>query len=178
MTHPACFATRRPPDDDRSRLVCGDCGFVDYQNPKVIVATIARWEGQVLLCRRAIEPSLGLWTLPAGHLERGETAEEGALRETREETRALVAIDGLLGVYSTPEIAQVEIVYTAQILYPEFGPTPESSEVRLFEPREIPWDELAFDSVRWALERWLNLASADAPTATPLISPDDATLAS
>ncbi len=155
MHHPPCFELKRPADDDRTRLTCRDCGFIDYRNPKVIVATVAVWDERVLLCRRAIPPRVGFWTLPAGHLERGETVEDGALRETREETRAIVALDGLLGVYSAPEIGQVEIVYSARLLYPEFGPTPESLEVRLFAPEQIPWDELAFDGVRWALERWL-----------------------
>ncbi len=155
MHHPPCFEPKRPADDDRTRLICRDCGFIDYRNPKVIVATVAVWDEHVLLCRRAIPPRVGFWTLPAGHLERGETVEDGALRETREETRAIVALDGLLGVYSAPELAQVEIVHLARLLYPEFGPTPESLEVRLFAPTEIPWSELAFDGVRWALERWL-----------------------
>jgi ADP-ribose pyrophosphatase YjhB (NUDIX family) len=148
------FQRRVPEGDDRDRLVCGDCGFVAYENPKIVVGSVVIEDGRVLLCRRAIEPRRGFWTLPAGFMEMGETAEEGAAREAWEEARAKLALEGVLGVYSIARIGQVQVIFRARLAEPGFAPGPESLDVRLFEWGEIPWDEIAFPSVRWALQDW------------------------
>src|ERR1700684_2585635 len=152
------FERRTPEGDDRERLICADCGHIDYQNPKVIVGTVVALDGKVLMCRRAIEPRRGFWTLPAGYLELGETLEEGAVREAFEEAEAVIAIDGILGVFSIARIGQVQVIFRARFAEagpPVFGPGEESLEVRLFRPDEIPWGEIAFPSVHWALNAWL-----------------------
>ncbi|CAA7613226.1 NUDIX hydrolase [Magnetospirillum sp. UT-4] len=141
-----------PPGDDRERLVCGDCGFVLYENPKIIVGAVCTWGERYLLCRRAIEPRLGFWTMPAGYMELHETTEQGALREVWEEARAQAEIDGLLAIYSIPEISQVHIIYRARMTTPDHGPGPESQDVALFDWADIPWDDLAYPNVRWSLE--------------------------
>jgi ADP-ribose pyrophosphatase YjhB (NUDIX family) len=146
--------TRIPEGDNRPRLVCDDCGFVAYENPKVVVGSVTRWDGRILLCRRAIEPRRGFWTLPAGYLELHEETAAGACREALEEACARIEIDGLLAVYNIPRLSQVQLIYRARLLDGEIAPGPESLEVRLFAPEEIPWDELAFPSVRWALEQY------------------------
>jgi ADP-ribose pyrophosphatase YjhB (NUDIX family) len=144
-----------PDGDTRARLTCPECGFIAYENPKVVVGSVASHDGRVLLCRRAIEPRAGFWTLPAGFLEMGETAEQGALREALEEARAALALEGILGVYSIARIGQVQVIFRARLIDPEaIGPTEESSEVGLFTWNEIPWDTIAFPSVRWALGHW------------------------
>jgi len=144
--------TRRVPDgDDRPRRVCDHCAFVDYENPKVVVGSVVRVGDGVLLCRRAIEPRRGFWTLPAGFMELGETVEEGAKREAWEEARARLRLTALLAVYSIPRIGQVQIMHLAELETPGFEPGPESLEVRAFGWDEIPWEELAFPSVHWAL---------------------------
>jgi ADP-ribose pyrophosphatase YjhB (NUDIX family) len=140
-----------PSGDTRVRAVCDTCGFVNYVNPKVVVGTVATWNDRVLLCRRAIEPRKGFWTIPAGYLEEHETAQDGALRETREEAGAEVAIDALLAVYSVRRISQVQLIYRARLASPELAPGAETAEARLFAWNEIPWSELAFPSVAWAL---------------------------
>lgn len=149
------FARRTPDGDDRERLVCTECGFVDYENPKIVVGSVVSAEGGLLLCRRAIEPRKGYWTLPAGFLELNEAPEEGARREAREEACADIAIDRLLAVYSIPRISQVQLMYRARLNTPASGPAfavgPESLEVRVFTWEEIPWSDLAFPSVLWAL---------------------------
>ncbi len=150
-----------PAGDTRERLTCPECGFIAYENPKVVVGSVAVTGERVLLCRRAIEPRLGFWTLPAGYMEMGETAEHGALREALEEANARLAIEGLLGIFSIARIGQVQIIFRARLLDPEnIRPTAESSEVGLFSWDEIPWPELAFPSVHWALTTW---RSATAP---------------
>ena len=141
-----------PPGDDRPRLVCGDCGFVNYVNPKVVVGAVVTWNNKFLMVKRAIEPRRGYWTIPAGFLEVGETVEAGAVRETWEEARARITIDALLGVYSITRIAQVYLVFRAHMLAEAFAPGPESEDAALFEWDDIPWNELAFPSVHWALE--------------------------
>lgn len=150
----ARFERRIPTGEDRERLVCGTCGFIAYENPKIVVGSVVADAGRVLLCRRAIEPRRGFWTLPAGYLELGETVEEGALREAREEARATLALEGVLAVYSIARIGQVQIIFRARLASPGFSPGPESLEVRFFEWEEIPWSEIAFPSVRWALRAW------------------------
>ncbi len=142
-----------PDGDDRLRRVCGDCGFIDYQNPKVVVGAIVTFEDQILLCRRAIPPRVGYLTHPAGHLERGETAEEGAIRECWEEARARIQIHSLIGVHSTPEAGVVEIIFGARMMEAAFGPGPESQDVALYRLDAVPLGELAFPTTRWGLER-------------------------
>ena len=141
-----------PEGDDRERLVCGDCGFVLYENPKVIVGAVCTWEDKYLLCRRGIEPRLGYWTMPVGYMELHETTEQGALREVWEEAQARAEIDALLAIYSIPEISQVHMIYRARMTSPDFAAGPESLEVGLFTWEDIPWADLAYPNVRWALE--------------------------
>lgn len=138
---------RVPHGDDRERHVCPDCGFIHYLNPKVVVGTIPVWGEQVLLCKRAIEPRYGLWTLPAGFMEEGESLEEGAARETLEEAMARVRVGQLYVTLSLPEISQVYVMFLAELKDLDFGPGPESLEVRLFTEAEIPWNELAFRTI-------------------------------
>ena len=145
---------RIPEGDDRERLVCPDCGFIAYENPKIVVGSVASWQDRVLLCRRAIDPRKGFWTLPAGYLEQNETTEAGALREAWEEARARLTLDGLLAVYNIPRISQVQLIYRARLTDPAVAAGPESAEVGLFDWGEIPWDDLAFPTVRWALTQW------------------------
>ena len=148
------FDRRVPEGEDRERLVCADCGYVAYENPKIVVGSVVEVEGRVLLCRRAIEPRAGFWTLPAGYMEMGETAEEGALREAWEEARARLALGGLLAVYSIARLGQVQLIFRATLAEPGFAAGPESLDVRLFAWEDVPWDEIAFPSVHWALRAW------------------------
>lgn len=152
MKGPSVMAV--PEGDDRERLTCPDCGYVAYENPRIVVGAICVWEGRFLLCKRAIEPRLGFWTPPSGFLEMGESAEDGAIREVWEEARAKVRLDGLLALYSIPPIGQVHLVYRAHLIAPNFAPGPESLDVGLFAWDEIPWDDLAFPNARWSLEHW------------------------
>ncbi|MBL8708916.1 MAG: NUDIX hydrolase [Rhodospirillaceae bacterium] len=145
------FENRVPAGDNRLRQVCTDCGFVAYENPKVVVGAVVTHEDRILLCRRAINPRRGFWTLPAGYMELHESAETGAMREAWEEARARIAIEALLGAYTIPRLSQVQLIYRARLTDPAISAGPESLEVGLFTWREIPWDELAFPSVRWAL---------------------------
>lgn len=140
-----------PAGDDRPRYVCEACATIHYQNPKIVAGCLPTWNGRLLLCRRAIEPRYGLWTLPAGFMENGETLEQAAARETWEEARARVGKMTLYGVFSIPYISQVYIMFRAGIEEESFAPGPESLEVRLFGEHEIPWDELAFPVVRRTL---------------------------
>jgi ADP-ribose pyrophosphatase YjhB (NUDIX family) len=141
-----------PAGDDRERLICGDCGFVLYDNPKIIVGAVCTWQDRYLMCRRAIEPRLGFWTMPIGYMELGETTEQGALREVWEEACATAVVDGLLAIYSIPEISQVHMIYRARMVTADHAVGAESLEVGLFSWDEIPWDHLAYPNVRWALE--------------------------
>jgi ADP-ribose pyrophosphatase YjhB (NUDIX family) len=147
------FQRRVPPGDDRPRRVCRDCGFVDYRNPKVVVGAVVVHGERVLLCRRAISPARGSWTLPAGHLERGETAEEGAVREAWEEAGARIEIEALLGVHTSAAAGVVHVLYCARLESPHVVPGPESLEVRLVPWGAVPWRLLAFPADAWALER-------------------------
>lgn len=167
---PAGPSVRSIPDgDSRERLVCPDCGFISYDNPKVVVGSVAVWEEKILLCRRAIPPRTGLWTLPAGYLELNETTEAGAAREAWEEARARIAIDGLLAVYNIARIGQVQLIYRALLESPDVAAGEESQEVGLFEWDGIPWDEIAFPSVNWALGHYRESAGRplEAPRANP-----------
>jgi len=146
---------RRVPDGDSlPRDVCAQCGAIHYQNPKIVVGCLPEWGECVLLCRRAIEPRHGLWTLPAGFLENGETLTSGALRETLEEADARVAVGELYTVISLPQINQVYMMFRARLLDLDFGPGPESLEVRLFDESEIPWESLAFRTIARTLRNY------------------------
>lgn len=147
---------RQPPDDNRDRHVCTACGEIHYQNPKLIVGALPIWEDRVLLCRRAIEPRHGLWTLPAGFMENGETTAEAAARETLEEANARVRIGELYTLYNLPYISQVHLLFRAELLDLEFFPGVESLEVRLFTEQEIPWETLAFRPVRYTLQHYFS----------------------
>ena len=147
---------RVPPDDNRERHVCTVCGEVHYQNPKLIVGALPEWQDQILMCRRAIEPRLGLWTLPAGFMENGETTAEAAARETQEEANARIVIGDLYSMYSLPYINQVHLLFRARLLDLDFGPGQESLEVKLFSEADIPWDEIAFRPVRFSLEHYFS----------------------
>ncbi len=145
------FTVSTPAGDTLPRQLCDHCGFVAYDNPKIVVGAVVRHERQILLCRRAIEPSRGRWTLPAGYMEHGESPEEGAAREAYEEATAEISIERLLAVYTIRRIGQVQLIYRAGLQVPSFAPGPESEAVRLFAEDALPWDELAFPSVQWAL---------------------------
>ncbi len=145
---------RIPPDDNRTRHVCTNCGEIHYQNPKLIVGALPEWQDKILLCRRAIEPRHGLWTLPAGFMENGETIAEAATRETLEEANARIAIGDLYSIYSLPYINQVHVLFRAKLLALDFWPGPESLEVKLFTEAEIPWNEIAFRPVRFSIEHY------------------------
>ncbi|HEX6978813.1 MAG TPA: NUDIX hydrolase [Alphaproteobacteria bacterium] len=158
---PAGPSIRAVPDGDtRERLICPDCGFVQYDNPKIVVGAVVRWQDKVLLCRRSIMPRKGFWTLPAGYLELNESAMDGARREAWEEARARIAIDGLLAVYNIPRLSQVQLIFRARLETPDIAAGPESEEVGLFGWDEVPWHELAFPSVRWALNHWREVGEA------------------
>ncbi|MBI5429366.1 MAG: NUDIX hydrolase [Nitrosomonadales bacterium] len=145
---------RLPPDDNRHRHVCTACGEIHYENPKLIVGAVPVWQDKILLCRRAIEPRHGLWTLPAGFMENGETTAEAAARETLEEANARVAVGELYTLYNLPHINQVHLLFRAELLDLDFSPGAESLEVRLFAEDEIPWDTLAFRPVRFTLQHY------------------------
>jgi ADP-ribose pyrophosphatase YjhB (NUDIX family) len=149
---PACFERRIPTGDNRERLVCRGCGFIHYDNPRIIVGAVCSADQRILLCRRAIAPRRGYWTIPAGFLEVHEAAEAGAAREALEEAGARIHIDQLLGVYSLEHISQVHLIFRATLADPHIEAGEESLEVRLFAWEEIPWEELAFPSVTWALQ--------------------------
>jgi ADP-ribose pyrophosphatase YjhB (NUDIX family) len=150
-----------PAGDSLPRHVCPACQAIHYQNPRIIVGCLPVWQNdRVLLCRRAIEPRSGFWTLPSGFMENGESAEEGAARETLEEANARVRILGLHTMYSVPHINQVHLLFRADLLDVDFSPGVESLEVQLFSRAGIPWGEVAFTSVRFSLERFFEGGSA------------------
>jgi ADP-ribose pyrophosphatase YjhB (NUDIX family) len=154
---PACGASvelRVPGDDNRARHICTACGTIHYQNPRMVVGSIPAWEDKVLLCRRAIEPSFGLWTLPGGFMENGESVTQAAVRETQEEANARIAVADLYSMYSLPYINQVHLLFRARLLDLDFSPGQESLEVELFGEAEIPWDKIAFRPVRLSLEHY------------------------
>lgn len=168
MPLPDNFLRQIPEGEDRERDVCGTCGFINYVNPKIVVGSVVTFGDKILFCKRAIEPRKGFWTLPAGFMEERETAEEGAAREAMEEACAKIEIDGLLACYSVPRISQVQLMYRARLVDENIAAGPESTEVALLTWDEIPWKELAFPSVVWALqhyEQWL--AGAPAPFGNP-----------
>ena len=153
------FSIIRPGDDNRDRMVCSDCGWINYENPRIIVGAVVRWQDQILFCRRAIRPRYGYWTLPGGFMELGESPEEGACREVLEESEAEIRIESLLGIYSVPRIGQVHLIYLADMAEPRFHANEESLDAQLFpaEHAGIPWDELAFPVNHWVLRDFLSL---------------------
>lgn len=145
---------RQPPSEDRPRWVCGSCEYIFYQNPKVVAATIPTLAGRAVLLRRGIEPRRGAWTFPGGFMELGETVEEAAIRETKEETGLDVALDGLINLYSRPEVGIVVAVFHARVIGGERRLSVETLELADYLPTDIPWPELAFQSTHWALRDW------------------------
>lgn len=142
---------RIPEGDNRPRHVCNACSTVHYQNPKMVVGCIPVWERKVLLCRRAIEPRYGLWTVPAGFMENGETSQQGAVRETLEEACARVEVEGLYTLFNLPHINQVYLLFRSRLLDLDFAAGEESLEVLLFDEHRIPWEKIAFPVIRESL---------------------------
>lgn len=147
---------RVPEGDTLKRHVCDACQTIHYQNPRMVVGCVVEWGDRILLCRRAIEPRRGLWTVPAGYLEIGETLEQGAARETLEEANARVEIGPLYAVYNLPHISQVYLLFRAQLVEEKFGPGAETLEVTLCDEGDIPWDQLAFATVRNTLQHYFS----------------------
>jgi ADP-ribose pyrophosphatase YjhB (NUDIX family) len=151
----ARVVSRVPPGDSLPRWVCDNCGEIHYQNPKLVVGTVPEYEAKVLLCRRAIEPRYGYWTLPAGFMENDETTAQAALRETLEEAGATVELGEPFTLISVPRVNQVHLFYRARLRNLEFKPGEETLEVALVEEAAIPWQEIAFRTVGLTLKRWL-----------------------
>ncbi len=143
-----------PEGDNRPRHVCDHCHVIHYQNPKIVTGTLPVWGDQVLLCKRAIQPRHGLWTLPAGFMENGETMEQAAIRESVEEANANLRIQSLYTVISLPHINQVYVLYLAELKDLDFHPGVESLEVKLFDEQDIPWQQLAFRTIDFTLKRY------------------------
>jgi ADP-ribose pyrophosphatase YjhB (NUDIX family) len=141
-----------PDDDNRHRYICNSCDTIHYQNPKIIAGCIPVWQDKILLCKRAIEPRLGYWTLPAGFMELGETSLEASIRETHEEANARVEVEDLFAVFNLPYVGQVYMMFRSRLADLDFSPGIESLEVQLFREEEIPWDELAFSTIRATLK--------------------------
>jgi len=153
---PDHFEKRVPDGDNRERLVCARCEFIHYQNPKIVAGAVCTWtdkkgNDKILLAQRAIEPRKGFWTVPAGYMELGETTEQAASREAKEEACATIEIDRLLAMYSVARIGQVQIMYRARLVSDDIAPGVESEDVALVDWADIPWDQLAFPTVVWAL---------------------------
>ncbi|MBW1999174.1 MAG: NUDIX hydrolase [Deltaproteobacteria bacterium] len=140
-----------PPGDDRPRYVCDECNTIHYENPKIVVGCIPEWKDRILLCKRSIEPRYGYWTAPAGFLENGETVVEGARRETLEEACAHVEILSPYALFDLTHVNQVYLIFRARLVEKKFKPGHESLEVKLFREEEIPWNQIAFLSIREAL---------------------------
>ena len=146
------------PAETRDRLACGKCGFIAYVNPRLVVSTLpVTTDGELVLIRRAIEPGYGWWAQPGGFLEIDETAHEGAIRETMEETGLVIEPNEVVGVYTRPQAAVVVVCWEARVVGGEMQVTDESLDVRTFQPHEIPWPELAFQTTTWALRDWVRL---------------------
>ena len=143
-----------PPDDNRERAICDVCGEIHYENPLNVVGTVPVWEDQMLLCKRNIEPRRGYWTLPAGFMELGESLAEGAVRETVEEAGARIELGPLFTVLNVVRVGQVHFYYRARMIDQSLAPGPETIEARLFREDEIPWDHLAFRTVRQTLQHF------------------------
>ncbi len=147
-------ALRVPPGDTLARHVCDTCNAIHYQNPRMVVGCIVEWQDRILLCKRGIEPRYGLWTVPAGYMENGETTFQGAMRETLEEACARVEVGPLYALYNIPHINQVYILFRARLLDASVKAGAETLEVRLCAEHEIPWDEIAFAAVRKTLAQY------------------------
>lgn len=143
---------RIPEGDNLPRYICDQCQTIHYQNPNIVAGCIPVIDDRILLCKRAIEPRYGLWTLPAGYMENNETVEQAAMRESREEANANVELEQLYTVFSLPHANQVYMLYLARLLDEDFSPGMESLEVRLFTENEIPWDKLAFSTIHYTLK--------------------------
>ncbi|MFO1393591.1 MAG: NUDIX hydrolase [Steroidobacteraceae bacterium] len=147
---------RVPEGDHLPRYVCAGCGRIHYQNPRIVAGCVPEHAGRILLCRRAIEPRLGFWTIPAGFMENGETIQDAARRESAEEAEAHVEIGSLLAVVSVLHADQVHVMFRARLPEPRFGAGRESLEVMLCDEADIPWQDIAFRSVEFALRRYLD----------------------
>lgn len=158
------FGRKVPEGDTHERLVCGDCGYIQYDNPKVIAGVVPIYEGKVLLCTRAIEPRVGFWTVPAGFLELGESPAEGAAREAVEEANAVIEVGDLIGVYTIRHIGQIQMFYRGTLAEPSFSAGEESLETKLFEWEDIPWEDLAFPTIKWALRDYERNQNQDVAT--------------
>jgi ADP-ribose pyrophosphatase YjhB (NUDIX family) len=150
----SAVVSRIPTGDHLPRFVCENCGTVHYRNPLLVLGCVPEWEGRILLCRRAIEPRLGFWTVPAGFMEIGETMQHAARRECLEEAEAEVEIGSLLAVVNVTHAGQVHVMFRARLVRPEFGAGPESLEVGLYDERSIPWADLAFPSGEFTLRKY------------------------
>ena len=150
-----------PQDDDRPRFICSQCGFIHYQNPRLVVGSIPVHEDQVLLCLRAIEPRKNYWTLPAGFLENGESISDGAIRETEEEALITPNLGEIIAIVDVVYAEQVHVFFRAHLDNLDFGPGRESLDVKLFKLTEIPWEEIAFKTVKIALKAQISKASDD-----------------
>jgi ADP-ribose pyrophosphatase YjhB (NUDIX family) len=146
--------SRIPPGDSLPRAVCDACGAIHYRNPKLVVGALPEWEDRILLCRRAIEPRHGKWTLPAGFMENHETIAAAALRETREEANARIELGAMFTLLSVPHISQVHVIYRARLLDLDFAAGEETLEVALFREEEIPWDDIAFRTIAITLAHY------------------------
>ena len=169
------FTRSIPEGDTFERAVCTQCGYIAYENPKIVTGSVVVHDDRVLLCRRAIEPRRDFWTLPAGYMELLETVEEGAVREAWEEAEARISVDGILAVFSISRIGQVQVIFRARFAdvppgaSPHIAAGPESLEVGLFAWDEIPWHAIAFPTVKWALNAWR--AAGDGPLGAPATNP-------
>lgn len=159
----APLVIRVPEGDHLPRAVCDACGTIHYENPKIVAGAIIEWQDSILLCRRAIEPRRGFWTVPAGFMENRETTGEAAIRETWEEAGATIELLGLFSLVNLPCFSQVHLFYRARLKDPHFAPGPESLEAALFHESEIPWDDIAFRSTTVSLQQYF----ADLRRGTP-----------
>ncbi len=141
-----------PTDDNRHRYICTQCDTVHYQNPRIVAGCIPVWEDKILLCKRAIEPRYGYWTLPAGFMELGETSLEAGVRETLEEANARVEVENLFAVFNLPHVNQVYMMFRSRLLDLDYSPGDESLLVELFKEEDIPWNDLAFSTIRETLK--------------------------
>jgi ADP-ribose pyrophosphatase YjhB (NUDIX family) len=171
---PRSFSERIPDGDEISRSVCDHCNHVVYDNPKIVVGSVVLHDNKVLLCRRAIEPRKGYWTVPAGYMELGETPQEGAIREAHEEANAHLVLGDLLAIYTIKHLSQVQMIYRATLASPTFAAGTESLEVKLFAFDEIPWDDIAFPTVHWMLADIKKVLAGESklPFGNPIGQPD------
>jgi ADP-ribose pyrophosphatase YjhB (NUDIX family) len=154
------LAHRVPPGDSMPRGMCDACGAIHYRNPRLVVGALPVWEDKVLLCRRAIEPRHGKWTLPAGFMENGESVADAAVRETMEEAGARIELGPMFSMISVPYISQVHVIYRARLLDLDFAPGEETLELRLYREDEIPWEEIAFRTIGISLRKFFADRSA------------------